>query len=219
MISPPPGPRCLWSPWAWCNNELKELEAREQKEIDRILRQLSAACAAQMENILWDYDILVHLDVIFARAQLSYQLNASRPEVRRRGGVTLRRARHPLLDQARAVPITVELGQQFDTLVITGPNTGGKTVTLKTIGLLIFWVLLVMAIMSWVSQGRSPIEYVLIQLADPLLRPIRRLLPAMGGIDFSPMILVLLLYVINMGVAEVLQATGNMLLPGLWMAL
>ena len=118
------------------NNELKELEAREQKEIDRILRQLSAACAAQMENILWDYDILVHLDVIFARAQLSYQLNASRPEVRRRGGVTLRRARHPLLDQARAVPITVELGQQFDTLVITGPNTGGKTVTLKIIGLL-----------------------------------------------------------------------------------
>ena len=118
------------------NNELKELEAREQKEIDRILRQLSAACAAQMENILWDYDILVHLDVIFARAQLSYQLNASRPEVRRRGGVALRRARHPLLDQAKAVPITVELGEQFDTLVITGPNTGGKTVTLKTIGLL-----------------------------------------------------------------------------------
>ena len=118
------------------NNELKELEAREKKEIDRILRQLSAACAGSMENILWDYDILVHLDVIFARAQLSYQLNASRPEVRRRGGVTLRRARHPLLDQARAVPITVELGEQFDTLVITGPNTGGKTVTLKTIGLL-----------------------------------------------------------------------------------
>ena len=118
------------------NNELKELEAREKKEIDRILRQLSAACAGSMENILWDYDILVHLDVIFARAQLSYQPNASRPEVRRRGGVALRRARHPLLDQAKAVPITVELGEQFDTLVITGPNTGGKTVTLKTIGLL-----------------------------------------------------------------------------------
>ena len=99
------------------NNELKELEAREQKEIDRILRQLSAECAGQMENILWDYDILVQLDVIFARAQLSYQLNASRPEVRRRGGITLRRARHPLLDQAKAVPITVELGEQFDTLV------------------------------------------------------------------------------------------------------
>lgn len=92
-------------------------------------------------------------------------------------------------------------------------------IVLKTIGLLIFWVLLVMAIMSWVSQGRSPIEFVLMQLADPLLRPIRRILPGMGGIDFSPMILVLLLYVINMGIGELLQATGNMLLPGLWMAL
>ena len=92
-------------------------------------------------------------------------------------------------------------------------------ILLKTIGSLIFWVLLLMAIMSWVSQGRSPVEYVLMQLADPLLRPIRNLLPSMGGIDFSPMVLVLLLYVINMGVAEVLQATGNVLLPGLWMAL
>ncbi|MBD4567498.1 YggT family protein, partial [Xanthomonas citri pv. citri] len=72
-------------------------------------------------------------------------------------------------------------------------------ILLKTIGSLIFWVLLLMAIMSWVSQGRSPVEYVLMQLADPLLRPIRNLLPSMGGIDFSPMVLVLLLYVINMG--------------------
>ena len=118
------------------NNELKELQAREEREIERILRQLSADCGDQMENILYDYDILVHLDVIFARAQLSYQMNAARPEVRRRGGIVLRRARHPLLDPAKAVPISVELGQQFDTLVITGPNTGGKTVTLKTLGLL-----------------------------------------------------------------------------------
>ncbi len=118
------------------NNELRELQAREEKEIDRILRQLSAECAAQMSNILWDYDILVQLDMVFARAQLSYQMSASRPEVRKRGGIVLRRARHPLLDPAKAVPITVELGEQFDTLVITGPNTGGKTVTLKTLGLL-----------------------------------------------------------------------------------
>ena len=118
------------------NNELKELQAREEREIERILRQLSANCGDQMENILYDYDILVHLDVIFARAQLSYQMSAARPEVRRRGGIVLRRARHPLLDPAKAVPISVELGQQFDTLVITGPNTGGKTVTLKTLGLL-----------------------------------------------------------------------------------
>ena len=118
------------------NNEFKELQAREEREIERILRQLSADCGDQMENILYDYDILVHLDVIFARAQLSYQMSAARPEVRRRGGIVLRRARHPLLDPAKAVPISVELGQQFDTLVITGPNTGGKTVTLKTLGLL-----------------------------------------------------------------------------------
>ena len=118
------------------NNELKVLQAREEREIERILRQLSADCGDQMENILYDYDILVHLDVIFARAQLSYQMSAVRPEVRRRGGIVLRRARHPLLDPAKAVPISVELGQQFDTLVITGPNTGGKTVTLKTLGLL-----------------------------------------------------------------------------------
>ena len=118
------------------NNELKELQAREEKEIDRILRILSGECAAQMMNILYDYDILVHLDVIFARGQLSYRMNAAKPILVRRGGIVLRRARHPLLDQAKAVPISLELGNSYDTLVITGPNTGGKTVTLKTIGLL-----------------------------------------------------------------------------------
>ncbi len=92
-------------------------------------------------------------------------------------------------------------------------------ILVKTTGLMILYVLIVMAIMSWVSQGRSPVEYALVQLTEPLLRPIRNLLPAMGGIDFSPMILVLLLYVLNMGIAELLQSTGNMLLPGLWMAL
>ena len=118
------------------NNELKELEAREEKEIERILRELSAQCADAMEYILLDYDMLVHLDMIFSRAQLSYTMNASRPEVVRKGAISLKRARHPLLDQAKAVPVTVELGGDYDTLVITGPNTGGKTVTLKTLGLL-----------------------------------------------------------------------------------
>ena len=118
------------------NNERKELEAKEDKEIDRILRILSGECAAQRETILYNYDVLVQLDTIFARAQLSYAMDAGRPLVRRRGGIDLKRARHPLLDQAKAVPVTVELGGRFDTLVITGPNTGGKTVTLKTLGLL-----------------------------------------------------------------------------------
>ena len=93
--------------------------------------------AADSHNdILSDYDILVRLDLIFARGQLSYRMDASRPEIRRDGGVYLRRARHPLLDSGKAVPIDVELGRGFDTLVITGPNTGGKTVSLKTLGLL-----------------------------------------------------------------------------------
>ena len=118
------------------NNELKELEAKEKKEIERILRELSAQAAGCCGDILSDYDLLVGLDLIFARGQLSYQMNASRPEIRRNGSVSLRHARHPLLDTGRAVPISVELGQQFDTLVITGPNTGGKTVSLKTLGLL-----------------------------------------------------------------------------------
>ena len=118
------------------NNELKELQAREEKEIDRVLRILSGECAAQRENILYDYDLLVQLDTIFARAQLSYAMDAGRPLVRKRGGIDLKRARHPLLDPAKAVPVTVALGGAYDTLVITGPNTGGKTVTLKTIGLL-----------------------------------------------------------------------------------
>ena len=118
------------------NNELKELEAREQKEIDRILRALSAEAAGCQGDILWDYDALVHLDLIFAKGQLSYRMDACRPEIVKGGRLTLRRARHPLLDSGRAVPIDVELGGAFDTLVITGPNTGGKTVSLKTIGLL-----------------------------------------------------------------------------------
>ena len=118
------------------NNEYIELEAREQKEIERILAELSAEAAAHREDIQWDYDAMVHLDLIFARGQLSYRMDAVRPEVRRDGAIHLRKARHPLLDPKKAVAIDIELGSTFDTLVITGPNTGGKTVSLKTLGLL-----------------------------------------------------------------------------------
>ena len=118
------------------NNEYIEQEAKAQKEIDRILAELSAEAAAHREDIQWDYDALVHLDLIFARGQLSYKMDAIRPEVRRDGAIHLRKARHPLLDAKKAVPIDIELGDTFDTLVITGPNTGGKTVSLKTLGLL-----------------------------------------------------------------------------------
>ena len=118
------------------NNEYAELQAREQAEIDRILAELSADTAAHRGDIQWDHDALVQLDLIFARAELGDQMDAIRPQVRRDGVIRLRKARHPLLDKKSAVPIDIELGGAFDTLVITGPNTGGKTVSLKTLGLL-----------------------------------------------------------------------------------
>lgn len=117
------------------NNELRELAAREKAEIDRILAELSAECALHAEDIASDYSYLVILDAIFAKAKLSYAQNGIEPQVREKG-IVLRRARHPLLPKDKAVPISLELGENYDTLIITGPNTGGKTVTLKTIGLL-----------------------------------------------------------------------------------
>ena len=117
------------------NNELRELRAREKTEIERILAELSAECAAHREDISSDFDVLVRLDLIFAKAKLAYQLDAVAPALTDKQ-LLLHRARHPLLPKDTAVPIDVTLGGEFDTLVITGPNTGGKTVTLKTIGLL-----------------------------------------------------------------------------------
>ncbi len=117
------------------NNELRELRAREKTEIERILAEFSAECAAHREDISNDFDVLVRLDLIFAKAKLAYQLDAIAPELTDKQ-LQLRRARHPLLPKDTAVPIDVSLGGEFDTLVITGPNTGGKTVSLKTLGLL-----------------------------------------------------------------------------------
>ncbi len=118
------------------NNELRELLIKEKKEIERILAELSAEVAAHRETIAQSYDNLVALDLIFAKARLSYSMKAMEPKVNTQGKVVLNRARHPLIDKKAVVPITVRLGDDFDTLVITGPNTGGKTVTLKTLGLL-----------------------------------------------------------------------------------
>lgn len=117
------------------NNELRELSAKEKLEIERILAELSADCAEHRDDISSDFEVLVRLDLIFAKAKLSYKLNCQSASMDGKG-IVLRRARHPLLDQAKAVPISLELGESFDTLVITGPNTGGKTVSIKTIGLL-----------------------------------------------------------------------------------
>ena len=118
------------------NNELRELFVAERKEIERILAELSAEAAARQESINLNYEMLVTLDCIFARAKLSFAMHGIEPVIRTDGKLELKRARHPLIDAKKVVPISLSLGVDFDTMVITGPNTGGKTVTLKTIGLL-----------------------------------------------------------------------------------
>ena len=118
------------------NNELRELQVKEQAEIERILAELSAEAALYQDPINHNYQMLVTIDSIFARAKLSYAMHAMEPEIRTDGQLELKSARHPLIGKKTVVPISVRLGSDFDTLVITGPNTGGKTVTLKTIGLL-----------------------------------------------------------------------------------
>ena len=118
------------------NNALRELLLREKKEIERILAELSAEAANHRETISQDYSMLVELDAIFARAKLSFRMKAVEPKIRRDGALELIQARHPLIDPKAVVPVSVHLGKDFDTLIITGPNTGGKTVTLKTLGLL-----------------------------------------------------------------------------------
>ncbi len=118
------------------NNALRELEIKEKKEIQRILAELSAEAAAYQEGINDDFRILVRLDVIFAKAKLGYRMRAWAPQMNDKGIVELRSARHPLIDPKAVVPVSLRLGTDFDTMIITGPNTGGKTVTLKTIGLL-----------------------------------------------------------------------------------
>ena len=117
------------------NNDLKELYAQEQEEIQAILASLSGEAAQYVEEIRADYRALTDLDFIFARGALALSMNASRPVLNTEGRIHIRDGRHPLLDAKKVVPITVTLGEDFSLLIITGPNTGGKTVSLKTVGL------------------------------------------------------------------------------------
>ena len=117
------------------NNDLKELYAKEQEEIQAILARLSEEAAQYIEEIRADYRALTDLDFIFARGALALSMRGSRPVFNEEGRIRIREGRHPLLDQKTVVPITVSLGEDFTLLIITGPNTGGKTVSLKTVGL------------------------------------------------------------------------------------
>lgn len=118
------------------NNDLKELSIKEQEEIERILAVLSNQTADYMEEILENFQILTKLDFIFAKALLSKDMKGSEPKLNENGVLILKQARHPLLDPKKVVPSNIRLGETFDLLVVTGPNTGGKTVSLKTVGLL-----------------------------------------------------------------------------------
>ena len=117
------------------NNELHELELREEKEIEVILSTLSNRAAAELEPLETNLELLTRLDFIFARAQLSRSYNGSEPVFNQKGIINIKKGRHPLLDKKKAVPIDIRLGKEFELLIITGPNTGGKTVSLKTVGL------------------------------------------------------------------------------------
>ncbi len=118
------------------NNEIRVLKLKEKEEIERILAELSSESGSFCDSIISSYNALVKINFIFAKAKLAYKMRAIVPEINTSGVTYLKRARHPLINQKSVVPITVELGKNYNTLVITGPNTGGKTVTLKTVGLL-----------------------------------------------------------------------------------
>lgn len=118
------------------NNQIKLLKNKEEDEIDRILAELSANVGSFANSIKSSYECAVELDLIFAKAQLAYAMRASVPQLNNEGIIELRRARHPLIDQNKVVPVDIRLGSDFDTIVITGPNTGGKTVSIKTLGLM-----------------------------------------------------------------------------------
>ena len=117
------------------NNELRQLAVEEKEEIERILAELSAAVGEKTIEIADDQQVLIHLDFVFAKAALSKELNCSEPRFNEQGILKIKKGRHPMLDAAKVVPIDLHLGDDFDQLIITGPNTGGKTVSLKTVGL------------------------------------------------------------------------------------
>ncbi|GKU75864.1 endonuclease MutS2 [Paenibacillus sp. L3-i20] len=118
------------------NNKLKELKAGEQREIEKILQKLTALASDYVEDFLLNQDLLGQLDFAFAKARLAHEMKAIQPKMNDRGFLKLKRGRHPLIDRNKVVPLDIELGNNYSAIIVTGPNTGGKTVSLKTIGLL-----------------------------------------------------------------------------------
>ena len=148
------------------NNDIRVLEAKEEAEIEQILFELSAEAGANADTISESYNALVELNLIFAKANLGYKMKASVPKINNQGYINLKSARHPLINQKVVVPTDITLGKDFDTLVITGPNTGGKTVSLKTLGL--FTLMVMCGLMIPVEDGSeiSTFEKVLVDIGD-----------------------------------------------------
>jgi len=147
------------------NNRIRSLQGEEKREIERILRELSSQIAAYRDELDHNVRILSEIDAIYARARLAYHMNAFRPQVDDSGILDLSRARHPLLGD-KAVPIDVRLGQDFDMMVITGPNTGGKTVALKTVGLLVLMTMAGLFIPARESSRVSVFDEVFVDIGD-----------------------------------------------------
>lgn len=148
------------------NNDIRVLESKEEAEIERILFELSAEAGASSDTISESYHALVELNLIFAKASLGYKMKASVPKINNKGIIDLKSARHPLLDQKTAVPTSISLGKDFDTLVITGPNTGGKTVSIKTVGLFTLMAMCGLMIPAEDGSEVSTFEKVLVDIGD-----------------------------------------------------
>lgn len=148
------------------NNDIRLLKGREQEEIERILAALSSECGENADMIIASYNTLIELDLLFAKANLAYDMKASLPVVSSDGVIDLKKARHPLIDKNKVVPSDIRLGGEFDTLMITGPNTGGKTVTLKTLGLLTAMTMCGMMIPAGDNSRISVFDQILADIGD-----------------------------------------------------
>lgn len=148
------------------NNQIRILQGREQAEIERILYQLSALCAQDEQNIQRNFEVIIDLNICFAKSYLAEKMNATMPAITNTGELMLNQARHPLIQPQDVVPVNITLGKVFHTLLITGPNTGGKTVTLKTIGLLTLMTMC--GLLIPVSQGSivSVFDHILVDIGD-----------------------------------------------------
>lgn len=148
------------------NNKIRLLEGEEQKEIARIIAALSAECGSYADSIMLSFEKLVELDVCFAKARYGQETCSVVPKLREDGGIDIKGGRHPLIDPKKIVPIDIRLGTDFDTIVITGPNTGGKTVALKTLGLLTLMAMCGMMIPAGEGSEVSVFEYILADIGD-----------------------------------------------------